>query len=234
MRKLFTVLALLGLSIGFTAVTASADSTVSYTVDGTFSATPMFPSTALSNPGDFFTLSFSVPLGVLGTAAIDNNMTSGIPVSFDYTDITTPGLSLSETCSTPTPLVQCLSFFTPESGGLFSIAFTGPNGNTFMFELQGAGCIGSSALATTCGGFTNGANPKLNTGGPFTIDTGFSGLSESTAGENGVFVGADNISGTVTAISSTAVPEPSSLLLLGSGFLALSGFARKRLIGRFN
>jgi hypothetical protein len=35
-------------------------------------------------------------------------------------------------------------------------------------------------------------------------------------------------------ISTSPVPEPSSLLLLGSGFLALGGFARKRLIARFN
>jgi hypothetical protein len=41
------------------------------------------------------------------------------------------------------------------------------------------------------------------------------------------------IDGKVTA-TPTGVPEPSSLLLLGSGFLALGGFARKRLVARFN
>jgi hypothetical protein len=73
----------------------------------------------------------------------------------------------------------------------------------------------------------------LNTGGPFTIDnTGFSFLGEFTPGPDGVAVGGDDISGTVTATSSTAVPEPSSLLLVGSGLLALSGFARKRQFAR--
>jgi hypothetical protein len=43
----------------------------------------------------------------------------------------------------------------------------------------------------------------------------------------------DSVSGTVTA-TAVSTPEPSSLLLLGSGFLALGGFARKRLIARFN
>jgi hypothetical protein len=239
MRKLFTVLAVLGLSTGLTAVTASADSTVvSYVVDGTFSAIPMFPSSALSNPGDVFTLTFSVPSDVLGTSPIGNQMTPGSPVTFEYTDKTTPSFSLSETCST------CLSFVMPAAGGLFSITFTGPNGNTFIFELNALGCFGSSATATTCGGFTDGTPgppptaPTLNIGGPFTIDdTGFSFLGEFTPGpppDGGVAVGGDDISGTVTAAPSIAVPEPSSLLLLGSGFLALGGFARKRLIARFN
>jgi hypothetical protein len=233
MQKILAILALLGLPVGLTAVTASADtSTVTYTVDGTFSAIPMFPSTALSNSGDVFTLTFSVPSGVLGTMPIGNDFTAGIPVMFDYTDKTTPSLSLSETC-TPTSLVPCLSFFTPKNGGLFSITFTGPNGNIFMFELNALGCFdSSSASPTTCGGFTDGAPPTLNTGGPFTIDnTGFSFLGEFTPGPDGVAVGGDDISGTV---SSTAAPEPSSLLLVGSGLLALSGFARKRQFARFN
>jgi hypothetical protein len=237
MRKLFAILALLGLQVGLTAVTASADSTtVTYTVDGTFSAIPMFPSSALSNPGDVFTLTFSVPSGVLGTMPIGNDITPGSPVMFDYTDKTTPSLSLSETCNLPTVLVPCLSFFTPTNGGLFSITFTGPNGNIFMFELNALGCLGSSSASpTTCGGFTDGTPPTLNTGGPFTIDnTGFSFLGEFTPGPHGVAVGGDDISGTVTATSSTALPEPSSLLLVGSGLLALSGFARKRQLARFN
>jgi hypothetical protein len=194
----------------------------------------MFPSTALSNPGDVFTLTFSVSSGVLGTMPIGNDITPGSPVMFDYTDKTTPSLSLSETCNTPTVLVPCLSFFTPMNGGLFSITFTGPNGDIFMFELSALGYLGSSSASpTTCGGFTDGTPPTLNTGGPFTIDnTGFSFLGEFTPGPDGVAVGGDDISGTVTATSSTAVPEPSSLLLVGSGLLALSGFARKRQFAR--
>jgi hypothetical protein len=44
----------------------------------------------------------------------------------------------------------------------------------------------------------------------------------------------DLTGGSVTGMSTVPTPEPSSLLLLGSGFLALGGFARKRLVTLFN
>jgi hypothetical protein len=238
MRKLITILALLGLATGFTALTASAD-TVTYMVKGTFSADPILPSTSQSNVGDMFTLSFSVDSGALGTSAVSCPpnlcMSQDItPVSFVYTDITTPSLSLDGTCA---PMAPCgtVNFFTPGNGGLFMLVFSDSAGNTFTFELVAEGCF-ISTLPAQCGGFTNETPPTLITGGPFTIDDTLSALGEaspSCVSIVGPFC-ADDISGTVTATSSTAVPEPSSLLLLGSGFLALGGFARKRLVTLFN
>jgi hypothetical protein len=55
-------------------------------------------------------------------------------------------------------------------------------------------------------------------------------LAEGGTAANFVFSRPDQIS-TATAVSA---PEPSSLLLLGSGFLALGGLVRRRLIARFN
>jgi hypothetical protein len=242
MRKLIAMLALLGLSTGFAALTASAD-TVTYTVEGTFSAAPPFPTTSIAHLGDMFMLTFSVDSGALGPGVdclpnlcMSPNIT---PVSFVYMDKTTPSLSLDGTCA---PMAPCgtVNFFTPGNGGLFSLMFT-ENGNTFMFELVAENCfISTSPLE--CGGFTNGippspSNPEgtpstLNiTGGPFTLDDTMSGLVE--AAPDGTLLAADGISGSVLT-PSTTVPEPSSLLLVGSGFLALGGFARKRLIARFN
>ena len=62
MRKLFTIVAILGLATGLAALTARVECTgVTYVVDGTFSADPILSSTSQSNPGDHFTLTFSVP-----------------------------------------------------------------------------------------------------------------------------------------------------------------------------
>jgi hypothetical protein len=226
MRKLITILALLGLSTGFAALTASADTTIAYTVDGTFSAVPNTPSTSLSNAGDSFSLTFSVDSGVLGTSPIGNGgMSPDVPVTFNYTDITTPGFSL-------TGETGIVNFFTADDGGLLSLMFTGADGNTFLFELFGEGCDVTPLPATCVGGFTDGTPPVLATGGPFGIDpTSFLG----EFAPDGTPVAANDISGGVTGTPSTApVPEPSSLLLLGSGFLALGGVARKRLVGLFN
>jgi hypothetical protein len=232
MRKLLTIVAVLVLSAGFAARIASAD-TVTYTVTGTFSADPVLQSTSLSNPGDAFTLTFSVPSNVLGPNPLPGGMSGNTPVTFTYTDLTTPSLSLTQTC-TPTAVASCLNFFTPNQGGLFSIMFTDPSGTLFMFELVGAGCF-TTPVPSNCGGYTDGTPPTLITGGPFTIDDTMSVLGEmspSCVSPFGPFC-ADDISGTVTATPSAAVPEPSSLLLLGSGFLALGGFARKRLVSLF-
>ena len=235
MRKLITILALLGLAAGFTALTASADTTtVTYTVDGTFSASPPFSTTAIANPGDSFTLTLSVPSDALGPDPLPTGMSGNIGTTFTFTNLTDPSLSLSQTCA-PTVLAPCLNFFTPAQGGLFSLEFTGPGGDIFEFELLGAGCI-TSPMPTPadCGGYTDGTPPTLITGGPFTLDDSFSTFAELTPDGLDI-VGANGVSGTATATpSTTPLPEPSSLLLLGSGFLALGGFARKRLVTLFN
>ena len=51
---------------------------------------------------------------------------------------------------------------------------------------------------------------------------------------NPLSVNGDLTGGSGTGTSTVSAPEPSSLLLLGSGFLALGGFARKRVITLFN
>jgi hypothetical protein len=122
------------------------------------------------------------------------------------------------------------------------------NGNTFMVELFGEGC---PTGATCVGGFTDGPTPLLTTGGPFAVDpTSFFGefapdgtalgggtisLGTVTATTAGTSVGYV-VDGTLTAIPGVpipTVPEPSTLVLLGSGFLALGGLTRKHPIARY-
>jgi hypothetical protein len=210
MRQLFAILVLLGLAIGFTAVSASADG---------------------------FTVTFSVGSGVLGTSPI-GDMSPDIPVTFN---LTTPGLSLTGESG-------IVNFFTAADGGLFGLMFTGLNGNIFMVELFGEGC---PTGATCVGGFTDGTPPLLTTGGPFAIDpTSFFGefspggtalgggtissgtVTTTTVGTSVGYV----VDGTLTGIPSfpfPTVPEPSTLVLLGSGILALAGLTRKHSIARF-
>ena len=162
MRKLFTIVAILGLATGLAALTARADGTsVTYVVDGTFSADPILSSTSQSNPGDHFTLTFSVPSDALGPSPVscppNECMSLPItPVSFVYTDKTTPSLSLAGTCA---PMAPCgtVNFFTPGIGGLFSLTF----GDLFTFELVAEGCFVSPS-PVSCGGFSNAdtSNPE--------------------------------------------------------------------------
>lgn len=99
-----------------------------------------------------------------------------------------------------------LVFFDAGAGGLFTLEFfPAPSGDDFFLNLFGTSPAGFLGL------------PGMT--GTFPITPG------DALGDNSIFT---------ETISTTSAPEPSSLLLLGSGFLALGGFARKRLIARFN
>ena len=218
MRKLVTIAAVLGLSISFCALAASAD-TVSYTVSGTYATGAPFTSTLLSNPGDSFTFTFSLDSALLGPGPIGKDMTGDIPITFSYTD------SLGGTVvHSLTGQAGSVSFADLTALGLFDLDFTF-NGDLFILQLMGPDP-----------GFIDGVPPTLNTGS-FVITPGGTGPDAGLGslfgdGDTGDF--AAIASGTVNATPVSTVPEPSSLLLLGSGFLALGGFARKRLITLFN
>ena len=212
MRKALGVLALFSLAFAMSAPSASADGTVDYTVNGTFGAVVGFPDTTLSTAGDSFTITFSVDPALLGPGPL-GDATGNIPITFNYTDFLGGTVNHSLTGQ-----AGVVTFFTENDFGLFDIEFFPAGGDDFFLQLFGLDP-----------GFIDGTTPILNTG-VFTITPGDDMGDGSSFGDFTNPAINSITSGTVPATA--AMPEPSSLLLLGSGFLALGSFARKRLFQR--
>jgi PEP-CTERM motif-containing protein len=209
MRKALGVLALFSLAFAMSAPSASADGVVDYSVNGTWGAVVGFPDTTLSTAGDSFTLTFSVDPALLGPGPLGDS-TGNIPITFNYTDF------LGDTVNhTLTGQAGIVTFFTANDFGLFDIEFFPASSDDFILQLFGPDA-----------GFIDRPTPTLNTG-VFTITPGDDLGGGSSLGDFTNFA-----INSVTSGSVTAMPEPSSLLLLGSGFLALGSFARKRLFQR--
>ena len=221
MRKLFAILALLGLAASINARGARADG-VTYTVTSTYASDTS--TSAVSAPDASFTFSFTVPSPCSSSSTPScSNLSIGIAnFPAESIDVTFSSATLTGFTAPAT-----LSFFSSGGGGLFDLeAF--PSGGDFVWSFFGpqifntipneicpgpAGtfCIGSFAI-------TGGTNAS----GSFFFDM------------NDPSIFGDLTGGTVNGTPSVAAPEPSSLLLLGSGFLALGGFARKRVTTLFN
>jgi hypothetical protein len=212
MRKVFGILTLLILVL--TVSPAHADGVVEYTVTGTYATGDAFSLTPVSRPGDSFLITFSVDPTLLPPGpATGTSVATGI--TFDYTD-SLGGITIFSLTDQPGTATFYLAGL---PGGLFDLDFSA-GGDDLMLSLFGPDA-----------GFIDGPIITLNTG-VFPITPGDDSGGGSLIGDSNT-PGFDAVSsGTVTAVSSTAVPEPSSLLLLGSGFLALGSFARKRLLGR--
>jgi PEP-CTERM motif len=215
MRKGLGVLALLALGVGMSAGMALADGVVDYTVTGTYATGSTFSSTPISNPGDSFTFTFSVDPTTLPAGPVLGPSVS-TTTSLDYTD-SEGGTTIFSFTDNP---AEVTFYLAGASGGLFDLDFSA-DGHDFVLQLMGPDA-----------GYINGSPITLNTG-TFAITPGTSDGSLSLLGDLNTFnfdaIGPD---GLVSAVPAAAVPEPSSLLLLGSGFIALGSFARKRLLAR--
>jgi len=215
MRKTLTIMVLLALAASFGAQIARADGVVDYVVTATLATGDPFSSTSLADPGDSITFTFSVDPALMGPGPLGLDSTGELPTTLNYTDTTT-GLSF-------TGVAGGITFFDLAQGGLFNLDFIF-GGDDFTLQLFGPA------------GFFDGTPPTLNTGSlPITPGgTGEDAGLGSLFGDDDTGEFAAIASGTVTATPTAAVPEPSSLMLLGSGFLMLGGFARKRLFSQSN
>jgi hypothetical protein len=220
MRKLLTILAILGSAVGISALSARADG-VTYTVTSTYASDTS--TSPVSAPGASFTFEFTVPSPCSSSSTPACSIEPGGVNFINNIDVTFSSPTLTGFSS-----LASLTFNPNPDGfypGLFDLeAF--PNGGDFEWVFVGDQIFnpgGTGACSGQMGMFCTGFFPI--TGGTDFSASLFFDLNDGT-------VAGDLTGGSVTG-TSAVTPEPSSLLLLGSGFLAL-GFARKRLIARFN
>jgi hypothetical protein len=219
MRKLLTILAILGLAVGISALSARADG-VTYTVTSTYASDTS--TSPVSAPDGSFTFTFTVPSPCSSSSTPP---CSSLSVGFANFPTESIDVTFSSPTLPPFTSLATLSFNPSSFGGLFDLeAF--PGGGDFVWSF-----VGPQVFNTTLNEICPGPAGTFCTGS-FSIlgGTGFSGSfffdMNNPLSVNGDLTGG-SVSGTGTGVST---PEPSSLLLLGSGFLAL-GFARKRLTG---
>ena len=172
---------------------------------------PSTPTTALTAPGATFSFSFSVPLPV--SLSANNPAICPDPASC-FTTIVPVSYS-SGSFSGTVPGTAVIFFAASLSGGL-DISFT-LNGNAYLWEFFGGGPPNMLFTGPT-------SNPTLLTG-----SFNYGGTSFGFNGSLGELVTG---AGTIAATTPTAVPEPGSLTLLGTGIVVITGAIRRKLLSR--
>jgi PEP-CTERM motif len=220
MRKLLTILAILGLAVGISALSARADG-VTYTVTSAYASDTS--TTAVSAPGATFTFIFTVPSSCpppASTCSVNAGFVDVTGVDVTFSSSTLPGFTALGTVSFVPSTIGSM-------GGLFGLTF--PGVNTFDWEFMGPQIFSLDPTGTVATFLTGSFGITGSTGFPSPSGSFFADLSDPT-----FTTGGDLTGGSVTGSSSVSTPEPSSLLLLGSGFLAFGGFAWRRRVALFN
>lgn len=216
MRKTILILAIFSLAVAFGATRATADG-VSFDVSGAYStvAGNTSTSTPISNPGDAFSFTFTVDPATLQGVTASSPLSINTPdnVAITYND-STAGITDDVTGT--------ITLESSAQGGLLAI--------DFMLGSDPYTLILSSAtnqqlyVITTVGGVSTA-----------TIDIGSFQIEDDGGNCISSFLGQDDTacssvgSGMVTTASVAPTPEPSTVLLFGTGILGLLAFGRRKL-----
>jgi hypothetical protein len=155
--------------------------------------------------------------GTFATYLTDGNTISFLPGTLPY--MNGPNIPPNPPFTTGTvPL-----FTTSEGGETFTFEMTDYNAG-FITDGSNGCTSGGTCLDVTGDGFYTATGPTSGTSGPAT----FVFTSQYTAGQP--LAGITTFSASTSAVPS-AVPEPSTLALLGTGVLAMAGLVRRRMSG---
>jgi hypothetical protein len=155
--------------------------------------------------------------GTFATYLTDGNTISFLPGALPY-------MNGSNTPPNPPFTTGTVPLFTTTEGGeTFTFEMTDYNAGFITTGINGC-TSGSTCLDVTGDGFYTATGPTSGTSGPAV----FSFTSQYVAGQT-----VDSIttfSASTSAVPS-AVPEPSTLALLGTGVLTMAGLVRRRMSG---
>lgn len=217
MRKAILVVAIFSLAVVFGAAQALADG-VSFDVTGTYStvAGNSSSSTPISNPGDAFSFTFTIDPTTLQGVTASSPLSINTPdnVSITYND-TTAGITDDVT--------GMITLESSSQGGLLDIDFM----------------LGSDPYTLLLSSPTNQQLYNITTVDGIstaTIDIGSFQIEDDGGNCIASFLGQDDTactsvaSGTITTASVATTPEPSTVLLFGTGILGLLAFGRRKIL----